>query len=351
MRELMSPHLHTPRKGNLMSANVKRMAYTGEAPWWIGLKGEDRGQGMHLGADRVTASEMISKSGLDYEVGKSPLFVYPSKEALHEGKRTMVPGLFGMIRNDTMAPLPGVAVGDGYTPIQNRDVFDVLDQITGEGGVAHYETAGELNTGTVWMLLALDHEKYVAGDKLKTYLVATTKHDGTSALRIKTCMTRVVCANTVAVMLGEATPNVAIRHTSNYKAKLEDAKRILGTVKAYDAAFDEFASQMLATKIPQASSTQRAFLDHLFPVKADMTPRMLANVNDERGKFARALYVEDLINVRETAWGLLQATADYAQHRRAIRSSDSDTQLARLFERSFEDHSLVSLATQFLVTV
>lgn len=336
-----------------MSANVRKMAYTGAAPWWVGLASEDHGQGLGLGDALVNAETMLDASGLNYEVGKSPLFTFPTKDSYREKAPVRVNGAFSIVRSDTLQPLPGVTVGEGYTVIQNREVFSVLDEVTGAQGaeLAHYETAGELNNGTVWMLLALNREKYIAGDKLKTYLLATTAHDGSSALRIRTCETRVVCQNTVSVALGEASPSVSIRHTRNYGARLDDAKRILGTVRAYDAAFDEFASQLLATKIPTNSQTMRNLTDLLFPVPAEATQRVLDNVNDERTKFGRALYVEDLANVRETGWGVLQAVADYAQHRRDIRAKDDDARLARLFERSFEDNALVTKATEFLLAV
>src|SRR5208282_6648597 len=133
-----------------MSANVKQSAGTGKLPWWIGLQDEDHGQFTHLGDADVTAEIMCKASGLDYEVAKSPVFTYASKQDLADRKSQRVEGRYAIIRSDTMKPLSDVTVGKGYTVMQNAANFDILDHITGRDKAAHYTQAGELNNNVCW---------------------------------------------------------------------------------------------------------------------------------------------------------------------------------------------------------
>src|SRR5208282_5317725 len=161
----------------------------------------------------------------------------------------------------------------------------------------------------------LDASLYIAGDELKTYILATWAHDGTSSAKFRVTPTRVVCENTYRAALKDAQNTFAIRHTKNWKEKAEQAKRVLGLTEKYMVEFEDFAKSMLALKVEPKGSVMRDFVELLFPVPEDATNRMVTNVNDERSKFARAIMAPDLENVRFTGWGLISAVTDYSQHR------------------------------------
>jgi len=78
----------------------------------------------------ATAAEAITAAGLDYSVDLQPL---RTLNDLHVPRRKAV------VRSDTRQVL-GV-VSKGYTPIQNRECFNFMDQLAAGDEVA-YHTAG-----------------------------------------------------------------------------------------------------------------------------------------------------------------------------------------------------------------
>lgn len=341
-----------------MSANVKRIAFTGELPWWIGMPQHDHGQWKQL-PSYATAAEMMAATGMDFRVGTSPIFTYPTKAARQKGIAGLVKveGKNAIIRSDTQLPIPGVTVGDGYECISFPDMYGVLDEVTSKPNFAHYETGGTLYDGrTGWALVKLEKDLYIADDQIRTYLLGTTAHDGSAALRIKVVNTRVVCCNTFGAAMGESGKTLSIRHTKNYKDRIEDAQRILHLIPKEREAFESFAKMLLAK--PITKSTYAKLVDILVPVPDDtpdrpLTNRMIENVNAKRLVIAKAAEAEDLDAIRWTAWGALNAVADAEQHLLATTRNhcDEQTKIARLFERSFERDDLVKLAASFLAEV
>jgi hypothetical protein len=80
---------------------------------------------------------------------------------------------------------------------------------------AHYETAGALGNGQqVWGLADLGLTVSVGDDKQSSYLMFATGHDGSMSHQYRIVNTRVVCANTLAMALGEKTRSkLLVRHT------------------------------------------------------------------------------------------------------------------------------------------
>ena len=139
-----------------MSANVNRIAFTGEMPWWIGMPQHDHGQWTKLDG-YATAAEMMKATGMDFEVSKGDIYIHPEN-----GDPILVPGKYAIIRNDTGMPLADVAVGNQYEPISFPKMYAGCDEIVElcnksmKIGGAHYETGGTLYDGrTGWALIRL----------------------------------------------------------------------------------------------------------------------------------------------------------------------------------------------------
>jgi phage/plasmid-like protein (TIGR03299 family) len=88
-------------------------------------------------------------------------------------------------------------VGTDYEVIQNEQCADMLDQLVDQVGGAHFETAGSLRNGkSVFVTMKLPTAMEIAGvDRMDLYLIGTTSHDGTAALRVDASPIRVVCAS------------------------------------------------------------------------------------------------------------------------------------------------------------
>ena len=140
-------------------------------------------------------------------------------------------------------------VGERYHVLQNEDLFSFGDNILDGGG--RWETAGSIRGGrVVFGSLALERETILdpngVADKVKTYLLINTSHDGSIAIQASITPVRVVCANTLNLALGGVgrkrnkgvKQSFKIRHTQTAQGKVQIARETLGLANAYMDEFD-----------------------------------------------------------------------------------------------------------------
>jgi len=302
-----------------MSAEIESMMYAGATPW--------HGLGTNVPAN-VSWSDAIIAAGLDWTVAMRRAFIQsPTAPA---GEKVPVECPFKALTrmSDGMVY---AAVSDRYSPIQNRDAFSLFGSIFGDAAVLN--TAGSLRDGaTVWGLAEFPGDFTVGHDKHKRHLLVTTAHDGTGALKAFPCATRVVCANTLAVALGEGrrgrADGLSIRHTGDMSVKLADAGV---TLKTIFAAFEEYRANMDAIlNLNLTHDTTQEVLGEL------------VNLDSTRGQNAAAA----ILNLATTGAGnaqyggtgyaLFQGVTDYVDHSRGANGTP---------ERRFESAMLTSGAT------
>jgi phage/plasmid-like protein (TIGR03299 family) len=148
-------------------------------------------------------------------------------------------------------------VGERYVPLQNEDLFAFGDNLL-DGG--RWETAGSLKGGrVVFGSLALDRETVLdpngVADKINTYLLINTSHDGSVAIQASVTPVRVVCANTLNVALNRTRKkdgvkqSFKIRHTQSAEGKIAIARQTLGMANAYMDEFSKLANAMIQKEI------------------------------------------------------------------------------------------------------
>jgi len=149
-------------------------------------------------------------------------------------------------------------VGERYHVMQNEELFSFGDAILDGGG--RWETAGSIKGGrVVFGALALERETVLdpdgVADKVKTYLLINTSHDGSMAIQASVTPVRVVCANTLNIALGSiktkngVKQSFKIRHTQTANGKVQIARETLGLTNAYMDAFDIMAQAMIQKEI------------------------------------------------------------------------------------------------------
>ena len=130
-------------------------------------------------------------------------------------------------------------VGERYRPFQNEDLFAFGDNIL-DGG--RWETAGSIKNGTVvFGSLALDHDSTLdangRADKINSYLLVHTSHDGSLAIQASVTPVRVVCQNTLNAAVGArgrgAKQSFRIRHTQTAEGRVQAAREALGLANLY----------------------------------------------------------------------------------------------------------------------
>ena len=149
-------------------------------------------------------------------------------------------------------------VGERYHVMQNEDLFSFGDNILDGGG--RWETAGSIKGGrVVFGALALERETILdptgVADKVKTYLLINTSHDGSIAIQASITPVRVVCANTLNIALNTTKKkngikqSFKIRHTQTAQGKVAIARQTLGMANSYMDTFDLMAKAMIEKEV------------------------------------------------------------------------------------------------------
>jgi len=141
-------------------------------------------------------------------------------------------------------------VGGQYELVQNVDMFKWFQPYL-DSGEAYLHTAGSLNDGKwVWVLAKLNREpvEVAKDDFVEKFLLLSSSHDGSHAVRVGFTPIRVVCANTLAAAHNDKQSKLLrLRHTKMVHVGLENVHDIVNTVNAdFEATAEQF--KMLARK-------------------------------------------------------------------------------------------------------
>ena len=226
-------------------------------------------------------------------------------------------------------------VGERYVPVQNEELFAFGDNILDGGG--RWETAGSIRGGrVVFGSLALERETVLdpngVADKVKTYLLINTSHDGSIAIQASITPVRVVCANTLNLALGSkrgrggVKQSFKIRHTQTAEGKIAVAREALGLANAYMDSFDLMAKAMIEKEITAQQFNEIILAAYPKPDK------------DTKGAITKWTNKVDVINdiytgefngmIAGTAWGAFNALTERLDWYRNPRGGNSEAMLA-----------------------
>jgi phage/plasmid-like protein (TIGR03299 family) len=226
-------------------------------------------------------------------------------------------------------------VGERYHVMQNEDLFSFGDNILDGGG--RWETAGSLKGGrVVFGALALERETVLdpngVADKIKTYLLINTSHDGSIAIQASITPVRVVCANTLNIALnttkrkGGVKQSFKIRHTQTASGKVAVARETLGMAHKYMDSFDLMAKAMIETEVSAQQFNDIILAAYPKPEK------------DSKGAFKKWENKVDVINdiytgefngmIAGNAWGAFNALTERLDWYRSARGGSNESILA-----------------------
>ena len=226
-------------------------------------------------------------------------------------------------------------VGERYHVLQNEDLFSFGDNILDGGG--RWETAGSIRGGrVVFGSLALERETVLdpngVADKVKTYLLINTSHDGSIAIQASITPVRVVCANTLNLALGSKRGKNAIkqsfkiRHTQTANGKVAIAREALGLANKYMDAFDVMAKAMIEKEITAGQFNDIILAAYPKPEK------------DSKGAVKKWENKVDVINdiytgqfngmIAGNAWGAFNALTERLDWHRNSRGGNTESMLA-----------------------
>ena len=330
-----SHHPETPRPSRAPQTSRFGLPAPRMNPWQL--------SGRTLLAEATTdPTAAIRQAGLDWEVKRVDLRTADSLDPVPD---------FAAIRRSDTGRILGV-VGPDYEPFQNRAMFDVFTDLArvgkDDGGLPFtIETAGAFSGGkVVWALAHLpDLVIRIGEDEAKTYLLVSSGHTGNRTLIIAPTTIRVVCRNTLAMAEEQARANrhlglaggFSLRHTPGIHESVNQAKQAFATV-IRDHAATKAAWNRLAD-VPLTQKLEQQFMAQVFgtpgPDESDRA-KTLRKGREERIAAILASPTSQVKGTKDTAFSLMQAVVEYADHDRTTRTSDGgDADESRLFSATF----------------
>ena len=236
--------------------------------------------------------------------------------------------------DNTQTDVLGV-VGERYHVLQNEDLFSFGDMMLDGGG--RWETAGSIRGGrVVFGSLALERETVLdpngVADKVKTYLLINTSHDGSIAIQASITPVRVVCANTLNLALGNprkkngVKQSFKIRHTQTANGKVQIAREALGLANAYMDAFDVMAKSMIEKEI-----TAQQFNDIILAAypKPEKDAKGALKKWENKVSLINDIYTGEYNGmIAGSAWGAFNALTERLDWHRNARGGSNESLLA-----------------------
>lgn len=180
--------------------------------------------------DAPTPRQALKLAGMEWGIESVPMWIKND-----DGELVQVPGKVANLRADTQEFL-GV-VGDGYQPVSNFDLAQFCYELGGASDDVRVETAGSIRGGArVWMLCKGKPFEAMRGDEVWPYLLVSNGHDGTASFRVTPTTVRVVCSNTLHMVIPQNDGQMSmdyqdcsfvIRHTTNVLARVDECREAL----------------------------------------------------------------------------------------------------------------------------
>lgn len=306
-------------------------------PMWHGL-------GTVIPGGTSDISKVLELSGLDYDVEQRPV------RYNFKGSLLAVPGKFVNVRSDTGDPF-GV-VGKIYTPVQNRDAFEFLQDL-GDNGDVIWESAGQTARGRVFVSMKLPENLRIdaegINDEIIPFVTAFNSHDGESPFQLVTTPWRTICGNTERFALRDAYTRWTVRHTTSATAKIAESRRTLGlSLRYYDQLVIE-ETQLAQTKATSDDVT--ALINDIWKREEVETVRTRLT-NDRRTEKIQSIFRGETALVGSTAYAAERSVTAYLDHvapRKAVGDKLAAARATAVLEGS--DDNLKARAHAKLLTL
>ena len=291
-----------------MAHRIDRMMYAGKTPW----------HGLGIRLPETCDSDTLRNLVFDWHVIEKPITV--DGETWDDYK--------ALVRSDTGDKL--CIQPKSYGVVDFSDSLALLDAASVDGRTK-YITAATLDGGRrAFALATIPSATFdVAGSEIKPYLLLSTSHDGSLALRVHFTGIYVVCNNTLTAALAAAgatgtryIPNViTLKHTARIKDRMTVVTRLIERAGAYFGQFHERALRLVNWRYTTAD--MRDLAKALFPVSDKVQNKVVSLFNGEQRARAQA---------PGTRWAALNAVTEYIDHHARRRGSDERTLAEHRFE-------------------
>lgn len=280
----------------------------GQTPW--------HGLGQTLTPD-APFEVWLDQAGMNFQIEEAPVLWY---DDMTDEVNTF-PDRKILYRNDTRAEL-GITGDKTYNVVQPSEILEFHRSLV-ESANATLETAGVLFGGKrFWSLSRMtDSFKLATGDTINSYLLAMSGV-GIST-RVKRTSVCVVCNNTLEMSLRQGGQSFAVPHSTSFNP--DEVKGRLGLEDNYWSEFCEDV-QLMASRVVTDAEAAEFFLKVLGDMSKDLADPINAN-NKNMAKviqlFKGGAMGSELASRKDTAWGLVSAVTEFADHHRLTKSLDA----------------------------
>jgi phage/plasmid-like protein (TIGR03299 family) len=225
-------------------------------------------------------------------------------------------------------------VGDGYQPIQNRDLAEFCTALAEQDDVVKIESAGSIRNGAkVWFLLKGESFSVRDRDAITPYILVSNGHDGGTALRCTPTTVRVVCSNTLHMVIPQhegrsRAPQAACyvaHHTKNVMERVNQAKSALA-LYGRSLEHNRQLIDALAAKQMTGEQVRQFFLECYTRDFGALDPTSREKREQRRMQAARNAFwkMDDVFSrsidaAGATAWNAVNAYTEWLEHSRPIR--------------------------------
>jgi len=205
-------------------------------------------------------------------------------------------------------------VGGAYQVVQNSEMFEFFQPFL-DRNEAELHTAGSLANGRiVWVLAKLNRDpmQIVDGDEVNKYLLLSSSHDGSKALRVGFTPIRVVCANTLAMAhQNRSSKMLRLKHTKKVITNLENIRETINTI---NADFEATAAQYrLLVRKGISSADLDKYIKLCFTtekeIQAGLSTKKQTIIDAVKGRFESQ--ANSLPGVRGTVWAAYNAVTEH----------------------------------------
>ncbi|MFP6821681.1 DUF932 domain-containing protein [Acinetobacter bereziniae] len=316
-----------------MAHLIEQMAYVGQTPW--------HGLGNQLSQNQPI-EVWAQQAGMDWRIESSDVRYMAQN---HREQSIIMPFEEQRVlyRSDTHAPLS--VVSQRYQEVQPKQILEFYRDLTEQSGF-ELETAGILKGGKkFWALAKTGQSTALKGkDVSNGYILLATACDGTLATTAQFTSIRVVCNNTLAIALkGQDASRGVVKVPHSTKFDADKIKQQLGiSIRAWDEHMYEM-KQLSQRKVSQQEAA--TYFDAVFnnsslshaeqderliqyyrnvasptePNKTEPNGRAMSKVMTMFNGHGRGA---ELSSAKETAYGLLCAITEFADHERRAMSQD-----------------------------
>lgn len=264
----------------------------------------------------TNSTDAIYEAGLDWKVEQRPIFFKASNSSYQpiEGRFNLANVKGGEGGGNRVL---GV-VGSKYHLIQNRDAFTFFDEMVKSKEIS-WTGGGEFQGGKkVWLQAKLSENLILfREEEISRSITFITSHDGSTGFMGFFTPERLVCTN----QLTRTKKEFSIRHTTGFREKVSEARRVMGLALNFYDEFDRQVETMARKKLDVKSSTQ--YFETVLKVKND-EDRIRKEETLER---VLQLYDSGRGNsnpkVRHTVWTAYNAITEFSDHYSSVRDPDA----------------------------